>query len=81
VSVHTGGFTKESIGGHLQTEAAQAGTTEIYFQINSPGASQSGLLAVIPRLKNAYPELKNMFVKFFGPDGKIWWSGVLGGPP
>ena len=37
VSVHSGAFTPGSVGSHLQAEAMQRGTTEIYLQINSGG--------------------------------------------
>ncbi len=81
VSVHRGAFTQQSIGGHLQGEVAQAGTTEIYLQVNSAGASREGLLRMIPRLRGGYPELRGVPVKFYGPDGKVWWTGIFQGPP
>jgi hypothetical protein len=80
VSVHTGAFTPGSVGGHLQTEAMQKGTTEIYLQINSQGASQEKLLSMIPRLRTAYLELRGITVRIFGPNGQQWWSGTFGGP-
>lgn len=82
VSVHQteSPFTADSVGGHLQKEAMQAGTTEIYLQINSTGATRQGFLEMVPQLRNAYLELRGKFVKIFGPDGKVWWSGTFGGP-
>ena len=80
VSVHHGQFTPQSIGNHLQGEAAQAGTTEIYIQFNSAGASRQGLLQMIPGLRSAYPELRGRFVRFFGPNGETWWNGMFRGP-
>lgn len=80
VSVHTGEFTSGSVGGHLQTEALQAGTREVYLQINSAGATREGAIQMMSGLRNAYPELRGIFVKIFGPDGKVWWSGTMSGP-
>ena len=80
VSVHRGGFTGPLIGGHLQTEALQRNTTEIYLQINTPGATQSDLIKMIPQIRSSYPELKDVFVRIFGSDGKTWWSGFFRGP-
>lgn len=80
VSVHSGAFTSEGIGSHLQAEAAQVNTTEIYLQINSTGATKAELLQMISRLRNAYPELRGILVKIFGSDGSIWWSGAFSGP-
>ena len=80
VSVHRGAFTPQSIGNHLQGEVAQAGTTEVYLQINTATASREGLLRMIGDLRNAYPELRGTFVRFFGPNGETWWNGVFRGP-
>jgi hypothetical protein len=81
VSVHSGEFTAQSIGRHLQEEAAQAGTTEIFLQINSPGATRGQLQRMVPaELQNAYVELRGRWVRFFGPGGDTWWSGRFGGP-
>jgi hypothetical protein len=38
VTVHRGEFTSEALGGHLVGKANQGNVTEIYVQINSPGA-------------------------------------------
>jgi len=81
VSVHQGAFTSNSVGNHLQAEVAQAGTTEVFLQINSAGATREGLLQIVPGIRNAFPELRNIFVRFFGPDGSTWWNGRFGGPP
>jgi hypothetical protein len=80
VSVHTGAFTPEGIGSHLQAEALQTGTTEIYLQINSPGATREGVLQMIGGIRSGYLELRNVFVKIFGPDGEVWWNGAFRGP-
>ena len=80
VSVRSGAFTQESVGSHLQAEAAQRGTTEIYLQINSSGASREGLLQMIPQLRSGYPELRGIDVHIFGPDGQRWWHGTFAGP-
>lgn len=82
VSVHQtdSPFTADSVGSHLQKEAMQAGTTEIYLQVNSTGATREGFLKMVPELRNAYLELRGKFVKIFGPEGKVWWSGTFGGP-
>jgi uncharacterized protein DUF4157 len=77
VSVHSGAFTLERLGGHLIEEAGQAGTTEIYLQINSQGASRGGLLQMMPRLQRGYVDLDGLFVRIFGPNGEAWWSGVF----
>ncbi len=80
VSVHTGAFTGNSVGSHLLEEAAQQGTTEIYLQVNTQGATREGLLKMMPELRSGYVDLRGIFVKFFGPDGSVWWSGTFGGP-
>jgi hypothetical protein len=80
VSVHQGAFTAQGVGAHLRAEAAQAGTTEIFLQINSTGATRTGLLQFISSLRSGYPELRNVFVKIFGPNGEVWWSGLFRGP-
>jgi hypothetical protein len=80
VTVHQGEFTSQGIGSHLETEAAQAGTTEIFMQINSSGATRGALQRMIPELQNAYVSLRGRWVRFFGPNGDTWWSGRFGGP-
>ena len=79
VSVHSGAFTPNSIGTHLQAEAMQSGTTQIFLQVNSVGATRQGLLQMISGLRRAYPELRGMFVKIFGPNGQVWWNGTFRG--
>jgi hypothetical protein len=80
VSVHqaTSPFTAASIGSHLQAEAMQKGTTEIYLQINS--GSREAFLKLLPEIRNAYRELSGIFVKIFGKEGDVWWNGLFGGP-
>jgi hypothetical protein len=80
VTVHqeTSPFTADSIGSHLQNEALQQGTTEVYMQINS--GSREGFLKILPDIRNGYTGLRGRFVKIFGPDGSVWWSGIFGGP-
>jgi hypothetical protein len=82
VSVHQASspFTADSIGSHLQQEAMQQGTTEIYLQINSTGATREGFLKILPQIRNGYLELRGITVKIFGSDGSVWWNGVFGGP-
>lgn len=80
VSVHHGEFTSEALGGHLVKKASQGGTTEIYLQINSPGASREAFLQILPRIRNDYFGLERVFVRIFGPNGEAWWSGVFRGP-
>ena len=82
VSVHqeTSPFTADSVGPHLQQEAMQQGTTEIYLQINSSGATREGFLKMVPGIRNGYPELRGVMVKIFGPNGEVWWTGTFGGP-
>ena len=80
VSVHSGAFTSPGVGSHLQAEALQSGTTEIYMQINSSGASRQGLLQMISGLRSGYRELQGVFVKIFGPNGEVWWNGIFRGP-
>jgi ribosomal protein S11 len=82
VSVHQARspFTADSIGSHLQQEAMQQGTTEIYLQINSTGATREGFLKILPQIRNGYLELRGITVKIFGSDGSVWWNGVFGGP-
>jgi hypothetical protein len=77
VSVHAGGFTLEGVGAHLIEEAGQAGTTQVYLQINTQGATRTGLLQMMPRLQRGYVDLDGVFVKIFGPNGEAWWSGVF----
>jgi hypothetical protein len=76
VSVHTGKL--DNLGSHLQAEAAQAGTTEIWVQINTSGVTQEQVIKMIQGkdgLRSAYPELRGKKVTIFGRDGKQWWSG------
>jgi hypothetical protein len=80
VSVHHGEFTLEALGGHLLKKAGQEGATEIYLQINSPGASRAAFLQILPRIRNDFFGLEGVFVRIFGPNGEAWWSGVLRGP-
>jgi hypothetical protein len=76
VTVHFGDL--KSLGGHLQDKAMQARTTEIYLQINTPGATQQEVLSMIPELRTSYKELTGKIVRIFGPDGQQWWSGTFG---
>jgi hypothetical protein len=80
VSVHSGAFTGQGIGSHLQEEARQLGTNEVYLQINTAGASREALLGMIPEIRAGYPELDGLNIKFFGPDGEAWWEGPFRGP-
>jgi hypothetical protein len=80
VTVHSGAFTPQNVGTHLVGEAAQRGTTQIFMQINSAGATREGLLQMISGLRSGYPDLRGIFVKIFGPDGEAWWNGVFRGP-
>jgi hypothetical protein len=80
ITVHRGAFNADSVGTHLQAEAMQAGTTEIFMQVNSAGATRQGLLKMIPELRSAFVELRGMLVKIFGPNGETWWSGIFRGP-
>lgn len=75
VSVHTGAFTMTLIGEHLQKEALQQGTEEIYLQLNT--GTRQALLAMIPELRRGYLELEGVYVRFFGPNGDVWWNGVF----
>jgi len=77
VSVHAGEFSARNLGRHLIEEAGQAGTTEIYLQINTRGATRTGLLGMMPQLQRGYVDLEGIFVKIFGPNGEAWWSGVF----
>jgi hypothetical protein len=67
------------VGDHLQAEALQAGTKEIYLQMPA-NATKEGVLKMMPGLRNAYPELRGVFVRIYSPGGDIWWSGTFGGP-
>ena len=80
VSVHQADspFTGDSIGSHLQQEAMQRGTTEVYLQMNS--GTREAFLKILPEIRKAYLELRGVFVKIFGADGSVWWSGTFGGP-
>jgi hypothetical protein len=80
VSVHHGDFTSDALGGHLVKKASQDEVTEIYLQINSPGASREVFLRFVPKLRNAYEDLRGKFLRVFGPNGETWWSGSFGGP-
>jgi hypothetical protein len=83
VSVHSGAFTAAQIGSHLQEEARQRGTTEIYLQIGpegTEGLKREDLLKMIPGIRAGYPELEGLDIKFFGPDGAAWWEGPFRGP-
>lgn len=80
VSVHHGDFTSGALGGHLVKKASQDEVIEIYLQINSPGASREAFLRFLPKLRNAYEDLRGKFLRVFGPDGETWWSGSFGGP-
>ena len=80
VSVHSGALTAAGIGSHLQEEARQAGTNEIYLQINSGGASREAILQMIPEIRGGYLELGGINVKIFGPDGDAWWEGEFRRP-
>jgi hypothetical protein len=77
VSVHSGAFTSQGVGAHLLEEAAQAGTREIYLQINT--GTREGFLRMLPGLRRGYAELEGVFVKIFGPDGQVWWNGIFRG--
>jgi hypothetical protein len=81
VSVRSkGAFTEEGVGGHLVQEARQAGTNEIFLQINTPGASRAGLAKMLPKLIRYAPDLKGIWVEISGPDGEVWFSGPFKGP-
>ena len=67
VSVHIGAFTSESVAAHLQAEAAQAGTTEIYLQINTAGATREATISMASEMRLGYPDLKGKYVRLFGP--------------
>jgi hypothetical protein len=76
VTIHNGSL--DSVGAHLIREAGQRGTTEIWVQIDTPGASQNKTISLIQgtrSLRSAHPELRGKEVRFFGPDGRQWWSG------
>ena len=77
VAVHSGKFTSESIGKKLLEEEKQIGTTEIYLQINQ--GSREGFLKMLPEIRNGYNELGGVFVKIYGANGEIWWSGTFRG--
>jgi hypothetical protein len=77
---HSGAFTSQSIGTHLVNEAAQKGTTEIYFQINSAAATRQGLLEMVSGLRNSYTSLDGVYIKIFGSNGEVWWNGVFRAP-
>jgi hypothetical protein len=79
VSVHRGELTPRAIASHLRKEVVQKGTTEIYLQINSNGASREAILQIIPMIRNAYLDLNGVFVRIFGPNGEAWWGGAFGG--
>ncbi|MFL5801986.1 MAG: RHS repeat-associated core domain-containing protein [Roseiflexaceae bacterium] len=81
VSVHSGQFTSRALAQHLMDEASQEGTTEIYLQINTAGATREGMLQMIGGLRNGYRELAGQFVKIFGSNGEVWWNGVFRAPP
>jgi len=80
VSVHQSSspFTADSIGSHLQQEAMQRGTTQVYLQINS--GTREAFLKMLPEIRNAYLELRGVLVKIYGADGSVWWTGTFGGP-
>jgi hypothetical protein len=80
VTVHSGAFTDEGMAAHLQTEAAQSGTTEIYMQVNSAGATREGMIRMAHGLRSAYRELSGILVRFYGPNGEVWWTGMFRGP-
>lgn len=80
VSVHSGAFTDQGMAAHLQAEAAQAGTTEIYMQINSAGATREGMIHMAHAIRSGYLELGGMHVRFYGPNGEVWWAGTFRSP-
>jgi hypothetical protein len=80
VSVHSGEFTAKGVGSHLVDKAGQAGVTEIYLQVNSPGASREGLIRMIPQIRQAFVDLNGKSIRFYGSDGKVWWEGFFRGP-
>jgi len=82
VSVHSGNFSANAIQNHLLEEVRQNDTTEIYLQINSTGATRGELIQMIqggssqtPPLIDLDPRLEGIVIKFFGSDGRVWWSG------
>jgi len=78
VSAFGGKFTPENVGSRLAEEAAQRGTTEVYFQINSPGATREGFLGMVSFLRRI-PGLAGKFIKVFSSSGEVWWSGRIAG--
>jgi hypothetical protein len=79
LTVHTGAVSAQSLGSHLLSKAAQSGTTEIFMQVNSSGATREMILQIIPEIRTGLRGLAGRFVKIFGPDGSAWWSGVFRG--
>lgn len=73
VSVYAGRFDHKHLADKLIEEAGQG--QELYIQVNSPDASRTALLEIMPTLRRSWIDLNGVFVKFFGPDGKAWWSG------
>lgn len=85
VSIHAGSFDKKSIGSHLQDEAGQRGTSEIYMQISSINSKDTPVnreefLKMVPDIRKSYQELDNKYVKIYGDDGSVWWNGKFKGP-
>jgi hypothetical protein len=80
VSVHSGRFSQESILGHLLDEVRQSGTSEIYLQLSSAGATREGLLRMIPQLRRGAPDLDGVLVRIYGPNGLKWWEGTFRSP-
>jgi hypothetical protein len=78
VSVATGKL--DNLGSHIEDEVRQTGTTEVYIQINTSGVDRESVIKFVPQIRNAYTSLRGIFVKIFGPDGSVWWSGKFGGP-
>src|SRR6266487_280506 len=74
VRIETSQFDAESIGSTLIKGEAQKDVKEIYALIKSAGATQEGLLKMEGTLLGYAPNLENVYVRLFGPDGTVWWQ-------
>jgi hypothetical protein len=82
ITVFTGNLTAQGLGARLVAKAGQQGVTEIFVQVSSGGGSRQIVIDLIQgsgRLRSSFRELEGIFVKVFGPDGSVWWSGLFRG--
>ena len=72
------------IAGNLEEKAAQRASgvrvSEIYAQLDgktAAGASPEKVAGVMREIRGKWIGLRGVFVKIFGPDGRVLWKGTL----